>query len=401
MTDSAISGLSDTTSKQELLQLEQRCMHLLRYHALDPDNPILAQDCAESCYRCGDFPQARAVIGRALEKQPENTPLLFLQAKIDIAGGDSGRAVERLRDLLARGVDSGGVRYSLAYALGLLEQPRAALDALEPHWERTCAEIPEAPLLKAKLQHHLGALEDAVATLRDFLETTPDHVEAHGDLALLLTDCHDYDGAAAHAQRALANGGEHYAALLAQGMVALARNDADSAKHIFEKTVVRREERGRSWLGLGLSDLARNAPARAEPALREAVRLMPRHLGAWNILAWTQIGLGELAEAERTLRGALELDDGFSASWGTLAVVQSLGGDTAAAQASIARALELQDSSFALEYAEGVLAAFQRDPQQGTAALQALLRHPAAGRTQALLAELQALQAQSGGHLLH
>lgn len=377
--------------------LRQRLQRLLNYRAADPGNAMLTRDCAELHRQLGEIDAARALVESALAARPDDSALLFQLATLELTADRPARTCELLRELLARGVDNGGVRHNLAYALGLMGEPRAALDALAPDWERTRRDVPEAPLLKAKLQHHADDVAGAVATLKDFLLTAPDSIEAHGDLALLLIDSNDHDAAALHAQRALADGGDHYGARLAQGMAALAREDIAAARAIFETTVLRREERGRSWFGLGLCDLARSELARAEASLAEAVRLMPDWPGARIGLAWAQIGLQRLADAEATLREASAPGRDGGAVWGMLALVQCLRGDVDAARDSLAQADAQPIGAFAAVFAEQLLGGCHGDAKAALTALQQALGDNA-GRKH-LLEQLRALQ-RSGGTAL-
>lgn len=385
-----VSGGAGAQQPIERAALEQRLARMLEYRQLDPDNVRLARECAELCGRAGDPAQARMILAEALDRFGDDAPLLFQLATVEMGADDPRRACELLQRVLGCGVDNGGVRHNLAYAQGLLGEFPAALDTLAADWPRTCREVPGAPLLKARLQHHVGDVAGAILTLRDFLLVEPASIEAHGDLALLLVDSEDYDSAALHAQRALADGGDNYAALLARGMVALARDDAAAARAVFASTVLRREERGRSWLGLGLCDLAMNELPRAEASLAEAVRLMPGYAGARATLAWAQVGLGRLDAAEATLREAIALDPEFGAFWGTLALVQGLRGDVDAARSSIAEADVLPLGSLAAAYAEDLIGRHHGDAEAALATLQQALSHP--DGQQDLLAQLQVLR---------
>lgn len=318
--------------------LEQRLQQLLAYHRIEPDNPLLARDCAELYCRLGEPAAARALIAPLRERLPEDAPLQFQAATIELALHNPAGAVALLRPLPARGVDNGAVRYNLAFALGLQGEYDAALATLEARWDLVRAEVPRAGLLRARLLHHTGQLAAAIAELERLLETAPDDIEALGELALLWVDADDYDAAEAVARRAFAAGGEPYGAEVALGMAELARGEIDIARARFLASRERREEAGRSWLGLGLCELAAGDADAAATPLVAAVEKLPRYRPAREALAWARIGQGNAGEAESTLREAIGLEPTVGEPHALLAIVFLLRGDAESARISLERA---------------------------------------------------------------
>lgn len=357
-------------------QLEQRLQRLLSYCALDANNVKLLRECIDVQYQLGHLDAARTQIHAALEKFPGDDQLQFQLATVEMASNHPELACELLRGLLARGFDNGSLRYNLAYALGLCGRAGEGAATLDERWAEVCRDVPGAPLLKAKLQHHHADAKGAMATLRLHLEAAPADAEGHGYLALLLSDDGDYQAAADHAQRALASDAEQYEALLALGMVALAQGDAVRAKAHFEKIAGRREEGGRGWLGLGLSEMAVGELAAGERALATAVACMPLHVGSWNTLAWAQISQGKLAEAEATLQHALDLDRSFSENHGSLAIVELMQGDLEAARRSAKRAERLDPHSFSAAFAHSMLMAKDGDQASAAAMVRDIMSRP-------------------------
>jgi tetratricopeptide (TPR) repeat protein len=346
---------------------QQRLERLLGYRELDPDSARLAADCAALQLQLGDVAAARALIDDALATHPDDDPLQFQLATLEIATHNPARARELLQGLLERGVDNGGVRYNLAFALALLGEFAQALAVLSASGGDLCREAPRAPLLKARLQHHLGDVAAAIATLGAFLEAQPGDAEVHGDLALLLIDADDYDGAAAAARHALATGGEHYGALVAQGMVALAHGEPEQARQCFAHTLQRREENGRSSLGLGLCELA----------------------PAWAALAWAQLGQQKPAEAEATLERAPMAADNAEIQ-GLLAVARVMRGHIDLAHAAIATAEALPGPAHNAAIARSLLLLQSGDAPAAAALLENTMGHPANRPGQLLLARLRA-----------
>lgn len=369
--------------------LQQRLERLLGYREVDPDNAMLVRDCIALYLQLGNVDAARALIDSALALHPDDDPLLFQLATVEIASHNPARARDLLQGLLERGVDNGGVRYNLAFAQALLGEFAAALVVLSVNWDELCREAPRTPLLKAKLQHHLDDVAAAIATLGTFLETQPGDAEAHGDLALLLIDADDYEGAAESARYALANGGDHYGALIALGMVELAHGEPEQAALCFERTLQRREESGRSSLGRGLCELAQGQPAAAEPLLEVALRQMPQFSPAWIALAWAQLGQQKLAEAEATLERA-PMAASNAEIQGLLAVARVMRGHIDAAHAAVAVAEALSGPANNAAIARSLLLLQSGDAAAAAALLENSMGHPANRPGQQLLARLRA-----------
>lgn len=368
---------------------QRRLERLLSFHAADPDNVMLARDCIALYLELGDIDAARVLIDDALARHPDDNPLLFQLATMEIASHNPARARDVLRGLLDSGIDNGGVRYNLAFALALLHEFPAALAVLTRDWDGVCREAPRAPLLKAKVLHHLNEVEAAIETLAVFLNFHPDDAEARGDLALLQIDADDYAAAALHARHALARDGDHYGALLAQGMVALSQGDPERARGCFERTSRKREENGRSRLGLGLCELAAGQPMRAEPLLVAATQQLPLYPPAWIALAWAQLGQQKVAEAEATLTRAPMVAENAEIH-GLLAVVRLLQGDIVSARACIDSAEALPGPAHNANYARSLLLLQSGDIEAASALLRHGMGHPANRAGQALLAKLRA-----------
>lgn len=318
--------------------LEERLRRLLGYLHLDPDNTLLARDCAELHCRLGEPAAAHALIAPLRERLPDDLPLRFQAATIELALDNPDAAVALLAPLPALGVDHGAVRHNLAFAQGLQGRYDAALETLEADWERVRSEVPRAGLLRARLLHHTGQVAAAIAELERLLETAPDDAEALGELALLWVDADDYDAAESAARRARAAGGECYGAEVALGMAELARGEVDSARARFLAARERREEAGRSWLGLGLCELATGNSDAAALALTTAVAELPRYRPAREALAWARIGQQNVDEAESVLREAMDMEPTVGELHALLAIVFLLRGDAESAHSSLQKA---------------------------------------------------------------
>lgn len=376
------------------LALEQRLHRLQSYCAIDANNLNLLRECIDVQYQLGHLDAARTQSHAALDKFPGDDALQFQLATVEMASNHPERTCELLHGLLTRGFDNSAVRHNLAYALGLCGKPQEGVAVLDARWAVVCRELPGAPLLKAKLQHHHGDVKGAIATLRQHVDTVPDDADGNGYLALLLSDEGDHDAAAQCAQRALTGNSEQYEAQLAQGMMALALGDAAQARMHFERIAGCPEEGGRGWLGLGLSEMALGELTAGEQALAKAVQLMPRHVGSWNTLAWAQISQSKFNEAEATLEHALALDRSFSENHGSLAIVQIMQGNLEAARRSATRAERLDRKSFSAAFANSLLMAEGGDQLSAQNMLHDIMRRPLDGRGRTLNEALQALRTE-------
>jgi arylsulfatase A-like enzyme/Flp pilus assembly protein TadD len=232
---------------------------------------------------------------------------LIREALLAFHAGDAAQSVRKLRQVLARGVESFEVHYYLARALAA----RGRQDEAERHFDEAARRVPAHAAAwegAADCRLRKGDPAGALARLRSGQAASPKDASLRRREARLLRDL----GRREEARRA-------YEAAL---------------------PLAPRDGRLRADLGELLRDLGE-----VEAAIhrqREAVELDPTVASYWNSLGMTLGGEGRLAEAERAFREACRLDGRSHRYAYNLGLILQRQGRTAEARTFFERALALE-----------------------------------------------------------
>jgi Flp pilus assembly protein TadD len=343
-----MTAVSKDDSRSTLERMKQ-------YLDSDSGNPSLLAQVIDLSLAAGEREQARAALGCALRLYPEDAHFQFRLATFCIAE----RRLDEARQALERVAASQGrpptVLHNLAYVFVLQGQHREAvalLDEVVAH--------PEAPDdstgLLVRCLHHLGELDRAADVARTRLGKDGGDASLLAAASLVLWDLGETDEAGRLAQEALGRAPMALEALVTQGSIALAAQDAPAARERFRRALAVHPADGRSWSGLALADMLASDLDAALTGFRTAVGFMPHHVGTWIAFGWCQLALNQAADAEASFRRALDLDRNFAESHGSLAVVAALSRNTAAAMENAERALRLDAQCISARFAQSILA---------------------------------------------
>lgn len=330
---------------------QSRLARLQSYLDSDPDNFQLLADVADEAIPAGQLDVARSAIQHALELSPRDPFFRLRLSSVAIAEGNFDDAMAITAELLADGAMDWPVRFNHAFALLHVGRYAEAKEWLENLY-REEAPAPTVIYLLVRSCHYLGQLESAIALALRHLELHPDDHRLVGMLSLLYFDADDLNNASLWSQRALASGGATVDALVAAGGVALAAEDASSARDLMNQAIGLEPRSGRAWTNLGLASLLQGQLDSAREALNRSVRYMPQHIGTRVALGWVQLLQGDLAAAETTFRDALAVDDNFGETHGGLAAVAAMRGDWDGADAFAKVARRLTPSSLSPYFSE-------------------------------------------------
>jgi len=306
----------------------------------DPDNLSLLAEIADTAISCGELETARAMAQRGLERVPGDPYFSLRLSSVALAEGNHEEAGEITGSLLQQGHGDAAVRYNHAHALigrGRFEEAQEMLSRLYAEG----APFPQIPQLLIRALHYLGEVEEAIAIAQSYLENHPDAGDVAGMLSLLHFDNDDLAAAEHWSRQALAQAPNNLDALLAGAGVALAAEDAPSARTLLHRAVSLSPTNGRAWSKLALADLLDLDLVSAREKLAYAVKYMPEHIGTWHILGWVQLMQQDIDGAETSFCRALALDDNFGETHGGLSAIAAMRGDWVSAEdhAKIARRL--------------------------------------------------------------
>jgi Tfp pilus assembly protein PilF len=129
------------------------------------------------------------------------------------------------------------------------------------------------------------------------------------------------------------------------GSLALARDDRDEARRLFEKAIAMGSRDADTYFQLAMLERdAGTAPGRVHDLLERTLALDPRHAEALFLLGLAESEAGNYAAAAKHLREAARVQPGQSSFWNALAYAQSKLGQTGAARTSALRAVRTADT---------------------------------------------------------
>lgn len=337
----------------------ERLKSLLEYHQKDQQNANLACQILDLYMQLGELDEAENFANS--QKAMANSPgLRFRVAKLALARGDYGSALDILEDLLTSDVDNEAVRCTKAHALLGLRRPGDVAATLAP-----LAGIPAARKLLARSCQQLQDHATARVHLEQALAQASEDAETLGLLALACFDTGDPEAASGFAQRCLALEPGQLEGSLATAAVALNKFDPTAALAMLRPALERWPTSGAGWSWLAQAAMLQGDFTTAREALLRATQLIPEHIGTWHLLAWCEIVMNNLAAARGAFAKAYGIDRNFGETHGGLAVVSALEGKREEAEGAIRRAKRLAPQGFAAPFAESILMAAKGD-KEGT-----------------------------------
>jgi tetratricopeptide (TPR) repeat protein len=142
----------------------------------------------------------------------------------------------------------------------------------------------------------------------DVLKKNPDSWMAHNNLATILLERGDLDGAQMHLERALALRPVHAEAMLNLGRVFEERHDLDTAIQWYRKAAAARSNYDAIYYNLGRALASKGDRAGAVDAYQKAIAISPDHVLARTNLGVVYSEMGRLDDAIAEYQQVLKLD---------------------------------------------------------------------------------------------
>lgn len=331
----------------DLRQANDQYQSLLK---LAPDDPLLLQSAGAVALRMGSAEQAERLLGRALQRGPDQAPgqaqparLLLAQAQLQL--GQNERALATLEPLL--GADPPVPQAVLAAAQAhLLKGDAAAADAL---FRRVAQLKPEDPQLRTALamaQLARGRPDQALAELQAVSASDPGVV---ADMALVSAhlQARRFDAALAAVEALDRKQPKEVLPAMVRGQVHLARQAPAAARQAFETALARDPGHEPAVAALARLDLADGQVAAARARYAALVQAQPNN----SALRLAQAALMRQTGAQREEVTAL-LD----------AAMQSAPDEPALPRALIDHHLSSRNTQAALVLAQSASARWPEDP---------------------------------------
>lgn len=348
---------------------------LERYLEQDRDNDGLRAEAFEAALRGGLRERAEAHLRAGLDSGRDAPAWQLRHAHWLMAGHDWHGAKSVLAALHDEPRAPTGSRAAAAHDLALVAlregDPATGRQWLQPLVQ--AADPAPAAALQAlwlRLLHHLGEIDEALNTARRWAKTGLLAPEAAGVASLAALDANEFADGTTWSAQALQALPQQLEALVTQGSLALARQDAPGAMAMLGRALAVQPRDGRALSAMATGHLLAGDLARARQCFDAALPLLPRHIGTRHGLGWTCLIQGDAAAARRAFEQALALDRNFADSHGGLACALARAGERAAAEQEAAISLRLDPRSMSAHYARAILDGHDQDAP----AMQALAR---------------------------
>lgn len=332
-----------------------RLERLMGYLDQDPGNGPLLLDAADAALAVRQTDLALQLLARHEQVAPLPPLGEHIRGMAALQSGDFQTAEAIFAGLVAAGHRAPGLSFNLAWSKAMLGDHAGALALLD---DEVLAGAHGAPLLKIRMLHHLGRLDEALAVGAELMARDPGNGELAGALSLVAMDADDPARAAAFAEQ----GRGQADACCTLGMLSLGAQDAEQALPLFDRALAQRPVHPHAWLGHGLARLAQGDDKAAAAELEKAATLFGRHIGSWIAAGWAYYGGGDLGAARRCFERALAIDDSFAESQGAIAVVDIAEGRIAEARRRTEIAVRLNRQCFSGALAMSMLAEQDHNP---------------------------------------
>ena len=194
---------------------------------LAPGDPGASQSLAALAVRDKDFDAARRYYGGVLEKHPDYMPVHMQLAALELAQGNEGAMVERLRQLVASYPTAPEPRLALArYNLGK-GQPAEALSLLGA-LDDTQKKQPAVMSLTAAAQLSQNQHDAAKATIDRLVTLQPNVAQHHYQLAIALAGLGDTAGMRKELEKTLELDPKHLPGRIAMARTLLTARDEEA-----------------------------------------------------------------------------------------------------------------------------------------------------------------------------
>ncbi len=276
--------------------------------AIDPTDAVLASARGDVLLDLGRRDEARAAYRSAIERNPKLFPAYGRLAE---SLTDEGRLADAVA-VLRRGVAALPDEPTLLHNLGTALVATGAFDEAIPLLRR-CIEIrpgdPETFMALGNAWDNLGKATEAEAAFRQAIALDPKHAGARTNLAWLLAQRNDGDGAIAELNLAVAA-----EPTLMQAWFYLGQFHQKAGRHTEAAAALRKAEalapddtEVQYLLGISLCDGLHDYPA-AIACFRRRIAALPSHVDAHISLALALRNGGDPKGAAGACRAALEVD---------------------------------------------------------------------------------------------
>lgn len=370
---------ASTPANTARAEVRQRLAQLESYLQSDPNNNALLVDAFETALACGEWLHAQNHLQQGKTMGSEAIGWQLREGDLWLAQKKYERAREVLQALVPAAQGNAELMDVLIHNTAYIDFQEGAyprcVDTLRPHMvnmlSHAAPSAGEGSLSMGALQclwlralHQTAEVNAACEWTLQAEQAGILKASAAGIAALIAVDAEQMPAAQRWCNQAMTQGKEavQLEALVAQGTLALGRQDAQLALQSADAALQRSPQDGRSWsLKAFAHMLAQDMPA-AIQSFDRAVQTVPQHIGTWIGRGWALALHGALAPAQQSFETAVELDRNFAESHGGLAVVLAMQDSREAAAEHVELAMRLDRDNLSGQFAQAILRGEVRDP---------------------------------------
>lgn len=312
----------------------------------DPNNLAAMVDLAASLKVQGAVEEAKEVLIRALEVDPDYSRLHLMLAQVELMTGHRDQAKELVQGVLDRNprdIDATMMRASMYLGDG---ERAAARDLMQEAIERD----PENSLMQAYFAKMIeipdGEVASAEARLLTALERDPFMAEAWLVLGVLQKGQGRVEEAEASFERGLGSSSDDANLHRELGLLLAEQGTADRAKvHLEESIRLGSRMNAEAHVALGALLARQGKLTEATKHYDLVLEEEPRNPGARNNRAIAMISVGRIEDAERDLERLVDDHPDFADAHNNLAMVASLHRQWSKAEMHARRATDLAPNS--------------------------------------------------------
>lgn len=252
-------------------------------------------------------------LDKALAVDPDNTDALVLQARLDLARSDTGKATSELERLVKLYPQAPRIHYQLALVYVVGNQPNKALNQshealdLDPHFI-------EAAFLLAQLELKTGDTDSAVDLLKQLVANQPNLIQAKLLLAEAYRAQNNFNGALEIYQQLEQAFPKNPQFPLLAGATFVQQLNETAARQQFSRTLEIEPGNVDAQEELAQLDLADHQFAAAQARVEQIVAKNPLQAFPQILLAKIFLAQGQTNQAETALSKASALPQGSSAN---------------------------------------------------------------------------------------
>jgi tetratricopeptide (TPR) repeat protein len=283
-----------------------------------PDYLPASAQLAEMAFREKRYDDCDALIKRILTRDPLNYDALLLGGRLKLVKGETAKAILEFEGMLFRYPRAGYVRYQLALAYLVDNEPGKARNALSEAVSLN-PDLVDAALLLAELKIRAGDLSSTVVFLKQFIQQHPQIARGWLLLAEAYRALNNLDDALDVYRRFEEVFPKSPEVALQTGLVHLQRGKKEDARKAFEKAMELSPGFLPAMDQLVEMDMAEKQYAAALQRVGKELEKNPKLAQLRFLQARVFLAQKDVKQAESVLRQAVELQPDFHAAYFLLA----------------------------------------------------------------------------------